>query len=78
MILEIDQVVVKKELWQKALKKDVEAINNLRQELHGLVLYFHNIIVEPDSQVVSIRELEDIGVIAYVEICSKLESRATP
>ena len=49
MILEVGEVVVTKELWEKSLLRDKAAIEQLRKEVDGLFLYSHALSFSPDE-----------------------------
>lgn len=68
MILEIDQVVVDAKLWARAKDGDEAAKGQIAFCVHGLDLYMHNFPVQSDDIVVTLRELEDCGIIDGVSI----------
>lgn len=69
MLLEIDEVFVNRQLWQRVLAGDEAARDELRKELDGLVLYLHALSVSgDDGVVVTLRELQAQHCVGHVTL----------
>ena len=67
--MEIDQVVVNIELWNRVLKGDDEARKELATKLTGIELYMHAMQWDRNTEmVVTLRDLEGANVVDYVRI----------
>lgn len=93
MLLEIDEIVVEKELWEKAKNGDVAVQKQMRKELHDLKLYMHNFIVAyhgggieeifgPDLGddkfvVITLREAEGANIVDSINIDNNFLNRGT-
>jgi len=67
-LVEIDQVALKKELWDKVKAGDATALIEAREFVDGMNIYMHNLPVEEDEVLVTLRELEGALVVESVRI----------
>lgn len=72
MLVEIDEVVVDVETFYLAKAGNKDALKALRRLCDGLVLSTHNLVVPNmrEKICVTLRELEDIGVLSSVRLSS--------
>ena len=79
MDIKIDEVVVDKELWSKVVLGDRDSVLKLRSNLSDMYLYDHilssyfNKAYHPDYyggkyMIVTLRNLQECGVIGFVKI----------
>lgn len=73
MLLEIDQVALPAALLQRLRAKDAAAIAEAGRLLDGVELYVHALSAEPGDEVVGLRELESIGVVACVRLVANTQ-----
>ncbi len=67
-LMEIDEVAVNRYLYEQAKSGDQQAQQKLRTLLDGLVLYLHAMPVDGQEKVVTIRQLQEIGVIDSIKV----------
>lgn len=69
MFLEIDEVAIPHALVARLRAKDPEAIEAAAKELTGLTVYMHALSADPeDYDVLTLRELKELGVVEAVTI----------
>ena len=68
MLMEVDQVAIDKELWERVKAGDLDARTEVRNLVDGLVIYLHALPVEEHEILVSLRELEGASVVESVKI----------
>lgn len=69
MLVEIDEFVVDKNLWQRAEAGDRAAKDEIRTEIDGMFLYMHALSMpEGNWHVVTLRDLERLGIVGSVEL----------
>lgn len=68
MLVEIDEVAVDPGLWQKAKSGDAVAIDALRRQCDGMVLYLHALHTEANTIPVTVRELREVGVVRSITV----------
>ena len=67
-LMEIDEVAVDRDLYEQAKSGDETARQKLRTAINGLMLYLHAMPVEDSEAVVTVRQLQEIGVIDSVTV----------
>lgn len=67
-LLEIDEIVVNKELWELAQEDNHAAKSRLREQFDKVVLYNHIYYdpTDPTAIIVTLRDLEASGIIKSV------------
>ena len=75
MLLEIFQVAVKVEDWQKVIALDAETTGRLREEFDGMVLYNHILSADwgDGYRPISIAELERYGIINSITLHKEIK-----
>lgn len=72
MFMECDEVAVVEEVWNRVKAGDNTAVEQLKDELDGLVLYMHALsAVSPPHAWVSIRELNQAGIVQLVKLTTR-------
>jgi len=72
-LMEIDEVAIKKTLWNAVRAGDKEALTELRKFVDGMNIYFHNLPTEEDEVLVTLRDLERHLVVESVNIEAEKE-----
>ena len=72
-LMEVDQIVVTKDLWELAKEGDWDAKKAIRKEIDNMYIYFHALTIPDQSwwdarEVVTLRELEEVIPPVYVTI----------
>jgi len=75
MLMEIDQVLVPRRLWET---RDADTYGELAEFIEGLVTYFHNLVIDDgeDYVVVTLRDLEEAGILESVTLRSVVQEQA--
>ena len=69
VLLEIDEILVPSDLLDRTKSGDISAKNEIRKLVDGLHIYMHNIVMDSDDySVVTLRELQFLGIIESVKI----------
>lgn len=71
MLVEIDQFVVAKDLWDKALGGDMDARAQVEKQLDGLELYMHALsLPDPaaDYVVLTLHDLEALNIVRSIRV----------
>ena len=71
MLMEVDQVAIDKELWERVKVGDLDARTEARNLVDGLVIYLHALPVQEHEILVSLRDLEGVGVVESVTISAE-------
>jgi len=72
-LMEIDEVAIKKELWDRVKAGDAAALIEAREFVDGMNIYMHNLPTEEDEVLVTLRELEGALVVESVRIEAEQE-----
>jgi len=72
-LMEIDQVAVKKTLWNAVRAGDPEAVKELRKFVDGMNIYMHALPTEEDEVIVTLRDLESHLIVESVNIEAEKE-----
>jgi len=67
-LVEIDQVAIKKELWDRGKGGDIDALAEARKFVDGMEVYMHALPVEEDEVIITLRDLETYFVVESVKI----------
>jgi len=67
-LVEIDQVAIKKELWDRVKGGDIDALAEARKFVDGMEVYMHALPVEEDEVIITLRDLETYFVVESVKI----------
>lgn len=68
MLIEIDQILIKEDLYKRIRSDDNYAKDQLRHELNKMHLYFHNIHQEDDEILITVKELQALRIIKSIEV----------
>lgn len=71
-LMEIDEIAVDAALWRKAQNGDDDAKLALTERLEGEELYCHAMPVTEAETVVTLRALEEAGIVRKVRLCARL------
>jgi len=72
-LVEIDQVAIKKELWERVKAGHLDALAEVRNLVDGLAIYMHAMPVQEHEILVSLRDLEGACVAESVTISAEKE-----
>jgi len=72
-LMEIDEVAIKKTLWNAVKAGDPKAVKELREFVDGMNIYMHNLPTEEDEVIVTLRELEGHLIVESVNIEAEKE-----
>lgn len=82
MIIEGWDAAVRQADWALAREGNVEAIERIKADLHGVTLYLHNLTFAPkdakDHVVVTVKELIEAGVIEALTVDCQFYIKPAP
>ena len=71
-LMEVDEIVVSKKLWEAAKRGHQKAIKDIRKEVEGLEIYFHAMVRSDEYWekhiIITLKELEEVCSPIYVLI----------
>ncbi len=71
-LMEVDEIVVSKKLWEAAKRGHQGAIKDIRNEVEGLEIYFHAMVRSDEywntHTIITLKELEEVCSPIYVFI----------